>query len=85
MSRLHHHRPCLPDQDELIVAREKRGIFLVKPGLTGLAQIRGIDMSQPEFLAKTEAEMLADFSVSKYFSYILLTVLGKGAGDFIKK
>ncbi|MEM8979210.1 MAG: sugar transferase, partial [Pseudomonadota bacterium] len=41
-------RPSLPVQSELNSARKRRGIDRVKPGITGLAQINGIDMSNPE-------------------------------------
>lgn len=77
-------RPCLPDQHDLIKAREKLGVFSVRPGITGLAQINGIDMSRPELLAKTDAEMLDDFSIIQYFKYIFLTLVGKGSGDQIR-
>ena len=78
-------RPCLPSQDDLIKEREKLDVFSVRPGITGLAQIRGIDMSRPELLAKIDAEMLVDFSTIKYFKYIFLTLLGKGSGDRIRR
>ena len=78
-------RPGLPSQVDLIKAREKLDVFSVRPGITGLAQIRGIDMSRPELLAKTDAEMLVDFSVIQYFQYIFLTLLGKGSGDQIRR
>ena len=78
-------RPCLPSQHDLIKAREKLGVFSVRPGITGLAQIRSIDMSRPELLAKTDAEMLVDFSIIQYFKYIILTLLGKGSGDRIRR
>ena len=74
-------RPCLFSQEELIRERERLGVFAVRPGITGLAQIRGIDMSTPELLAQTDAEMIASFSLRHYFRYILLTLLGKGSGD----
>jgi lipopolysaccharide/colanic/teichoic acid biosynthesis glycosyltransferase len=77
-------RPGLPNQPELTVAREKLGIFKVRPGITGLPQINGIDMSTPELLAQTDARMIAEMSVCNYFKYIFLTVLGKGSGDRIK-
>jgi O-antigen biosynthesis protein WbqP len=77
-------RPCLPNQEELIREREMRHIFLVKPGITGLAQIRNIDMSDPVLLAKTEAEMLDTFTLQSYFLYILKTIAGKGRGDAVK-
>ena len=47
-------RPCLPCQTELIQYRQDYDIFSVKPGVTGLAQIKGIDMSKPVILAKME-------------------------------
>ena len=40
-------RPCLPTQTALIEARRTRNVFAVRPGITGLAQVRGIDMSEP--------------------------------------
>ena len=77
-------RPCLPSQGDLIEEREKLGIFSVRPGITGLAQIQSIDMSRPKLLAKTDAEMLVDFSIIQYFRYIFLTLFGKGSGDQIR-
>lgn len=74
-------RPCLPSQHELISARAGNGVFDVRPGITGLAQIKGVDMSTPELLASVDARMLQDFSVRKYFQYIFLTIGGKGVGD----
>ena len=74
-------RPCLPNQAELIAAREKFGVFKVRPGITGLAQIRGIDMSTPQLLAQTDAEMIRTMNLANYCKYIFLTLLGKGRGD----
>ena len=77
-------RPCLFNQQGLIVERAALGVFGARPGITGLSQIQGIDMSTPELLAETDAEMLNHMSLSKYFSYIFLTMLGKGAGDGVR-
>lgn len=77
-------RPCLFNQSELIEERTKRGVFNVKPGITGLAQINDIDMSTPELLAKTDAQMIEKISVPRYLGYIVKTVSGKGAGDRIR-
>jgi O-antigen biosynthesis protein WbqP len=74
-------RPCLFNQGELIAERAQRDVFDARPGITGLAQIQGIDMSTPELLAKTDAEMLKSLTVLSYFRFIFLTVMGKGAGD----
>lgn len=48
-------RPCLPTQTELIECRRRLGVLQALPGMTGLAQIRGIDMSNPRLLADTDA------------------------------
>ena len=77
-------RPNLFNQEELIQAREVKGVDSVRPGITGLAQIQNIDMSTPELLAKTDAEMIASLSLGKYFSYIIKTVIGSGSGDAVK-
>jgi lipopolysaccharide/colanic/teichoic acid biosynthesis glycosyltransferase len=78
-------RPCLFNQYELIEERDTRGVFKVRPGITGLAQINDIDMSTPELLAKTDAQMIQNMSVMHYLSLILQTVSGKGTGDRVGK
>lgn len=77
-------RPCLFNQNELIAERAAQGIFDVRPGITGLAQIQGIDMSTPRLLAETDARMLKDMNMAAYFKYILKTVAGSGSGDRIQ-
>lgn len=74
-------RPNLFNQTELIEERNKRGVYNVLPGITGLAQINDIDMSMPEKLAITDAEMIKNLNIENYFKYIIGTVSGKGQGD----
>lgn len=76
-------RPGLPNQFELTKARKKFGVYSVRPGITGLSQISGIDMSTPELLAQTDARMIAEMSLKNYFKYIFFTIIGKGGGDRI--
>ncbi len=76
-------RPNLYNQEELILERDKLGVYQIRPGITGLAQINNIDMSTPKLLAKTDAEMMIGYSVSTYFTSIFSTILGKGSGDKI--
>jgi lipopolysaccharide/colanic/teichoic acid biosynthesis glycosyltransferase len=78
-------RPCLPNQQELIHERKARGVFNVKPGITGLAQINSVDMSNPKLLAEVDAEMILNLSISNYFRFILMTLIGAGSGDRVKK
>lgn len=76
-------RPCLLSQVDLINARERLGVFSFRPGITGLAQLSNIDMSEPLLLAEIDAKMLSNFSLKSYFKYIFMTVIGKGSGDRI--
>ena len=78
-------RPNLFNQEELIQEREKRGVYNVVPGITGEAQINKIDMSTPRLLAETDAIMTKNLNFQKYIYYVVVTVLGKGSGDRIKK
>ncbi len=78
-------RPCLASQSELIAERAQRGVFAVRPGITGLAQINNIDMSTPAKLAQMDANMLKTLNTKNYFLYIFQTLAGKGQGDKIVK
>tara|TARA_A100001011_G_scaffold329165_1_gene354281 strand:- start:2988 stop:3530 length:543 start_codon:yes stop_codon:yes gene_type:complete len=68
-------RPCLLNQKKLIRERQKRGVFKVKPGITGLAQLSGITMETPTLLAKTDLKMVNKMNLYYYFYYILRTFL----------
>lgn len=78
-------RPNLFNQIELIEERAKRGVYSIRPGITGLAQIHKIDMSTPQLLAETDDKMIEHLNVWYYFKYIFLTVFGKGFGDRVKR
>lgn len=78
-------RPNLFNQPELIEERERLGLYEIRPGITGLAQINQIDMSTPKILAETDAEMMKKLDSITYLKYIILTVLGRGKGDRILK
>ena len=67
-------RPCLFNQKRLISERKKRGVYKVRPGITGLAQISGINMKTPTLLAKTDKKMIKNMSLYKYFYYIFKTI-----------
>lgn len=78
-------RPCLFNQEELIQERASRNVFVVRPGITGLAQVNTIDMSTPVLLAQTDAKMIESLTLKDYFTYILQTITGKGAGDRVMR
>jgi O-antigen biosynthesis protein WbqP len=78
-------RPNLFNQAELLQERETRGVYSVRPGITGLAQINKIDMSTPQLLAETDERMILHLSSINYFKYIILTITGRGFGDRVLK
>ncbi len=68
-------RPCLLNQKKLISERKKRGVFKVKPGITGLAQIMGVNMRTPTLLSKIDLKMINEMNLTYYFYYIFKTTL----------
>lgn len=74
-------RPCLPSQSALIEERRNRGVFNVKPGITGLAQIHNIDMSNPSLLASWDHRYVRLQSIFLDVWIVLSTALGRGRGD----
>jgi O-antigen biosynthesis protein WbqP len=77
-------RPGLFSQKDLTQARSAKNVYSIRPGITGLAQVNNIDMSTPTLLAKTDKEMIDNFTLQTYFKYILMTVTGSGRGDRVK-
>lgn len=67
-------RPCLYNQKRLIYERKKRGVFKVKPGITGLAQISNVNMKTPLLLAKTDLKMIKKLNIYYYFYFIFKTL-----------
>ena len=61
------------------------GFFWGGLGITGLAQVLGINMSTPELLTETDAEVLAPLGLRNYFRFVVLTMLGKGTGDRVRE
>ena len=70
-------RPGLIDHGELTKVRDRLGVFRLRPGVTGLSQINGIDMSTPKILAETDALMIDQMSAATYLKYIFATVFGR--------
>lgn len=68
-------RPNLFNQEELIEERDKRNVYSVRPGITGLAQINKIDMSKPKFLAEADKAMIDQLNTKKYFKLLLALLI----------
>ena len=77
-------RPCLPNQTELVHERAQRGVFVARPGITGLAQVQKVDMSGPAHLAELDAQMLRQLDFWLYLKLIASTLTGSGSGDRVR-
>jgi O-antigen biosynthesis protein WbqP len=73
-------RPCLPSQTDLVEARRRLGVLEVLPGITGLAQVNGVDMSDAIRLAEIDAQYVRTHSLLGDFKLILATLRGQGVG-----
>lgn len=74
-------RPCLPSQQELIAEREQRGVQMLRPGITGPAQVAGLDMSTPARLAIADSTYLGPWSLARDLRLLIQTAFGSGRGD----
>ena len=74
-------RPGLPTQHQLADSRRRHGVDRLVPGITGISQVQGIDMSTPERLAKTDAIYLGQWSLMLDLRLLLRTATGGGRGD----
>jgi O-antigen biosynthesis protein WbqP len=70
-------RPCLLTQKELIEHRRALGVYELRPGITGLAQVEGIDMSDPKRCAEKDAEYLRIQSLGLDMRIIIETFIGR--------
>jgi O-antigen biosynthesis protein WbqP len=73
-------RPCLPSQTELIEARRERGVLDVLPGITGLAQVNNVDMSNALRLAEIDGQYARSRSFLGDLRLIFATLGGQGVG-----
>lgn len=74
-------RPCLPAQTRLIEERARLGVLRLRPGITGVAQLTGLDMSEPVALAHADAAYLSRWTIGRDLQLLLRTAIGKGRGD----
>jgi lipopolysaccharide/colanic/teichoic acid biosynthesis glycosyltransferase len=77
-------RPCLRVQRKLVAARSDLGVLDEIGGITGWAQIQNVDMSDPDRLAKLDAEYLALRTIPFDLKIIQATAIGHGKGDKVK-
>lgn len=77
-------RPCLSTQTQLIAEREAHGVFAVLPGITGPAQVAGVDMSRPVELAQIDGRYVRERTFLGDVKLIVQTAFGGGSGDAVR-
>lgn len=77
-------RPCLPSQITLIQERRLNQITSLKPGITGLSQVMGYDMSNPVILSKVDGLYLSNKSL-RLDVYIFLATFTKFFKNKLRK
>jgi O-antigen biosynthesis protein WbqP len=68
-------RPALFNQDRLIELRNIAGLHILRPGLTGWAQINGRDLLSVERKIQLDAEYMNYSSLSFDFKILFKTIL----------
>lgn len=68
-------RPCMKKNEEIIrTLREKKGIHLLTPGITGWAQVNGRDLNSFEMKVKLDEYYLKNKSIFLDFKIIIKTL-----------
>lgn len=78
-------RPSLANQTQLVLERDKLGIYAIKPGITGLSQVCGYDMSDPKKLAFVDKIYIKHQSFSLDFKILISTFTGIFKKDLKKR
>lgn len=67
-------RPLIPQEKEIHQLRQKEGVYTLRPGITGLAQINGRDQVDGEEKVRWDAEYLHRFGFVTDVSILLRTI-----------
>lgn len=78
-------RPCLPTQTEVIAQRRRFDVYQGLPGISGLAQVNKVDMSEPEKLARYDALYMKRHNICLDLLIVLKTLVGRGSGDRVRR
>lgn len=67
-------RPLIPQEKDIHALREEKGVYTLRPGITGLAQINGRDQVEMEEKVRLDAEYLRKFGFLTDVSILLRTI-----------
>ena len=78
-------RPLVPGEKEMHLMRRQRGVYALRPGLTGLAQINGRDLVTPDEKVRYDEAYLRSMGLWRDISIFLQTIVtvatGKGVAE----
>ena len=78
-------RPLIPEEESIHQKRQERGVYSIRSGMTGLAQIRGRDMLTDSEKLTFDCEYVNNMSLLLDLKILFFTVLnvvtGKGIED----
>jgi len=78
-------RPSLENQTKLVFERDKHGVYAIKPGITGLSQVCGYDMSDPKKLAFVDNLYIKHQTFVLDFKILISTFTGIFKKDLKKR
>lgn len=79
------YRPLVAKENDIDELREKYGIYQIKPGITGWAQVNGRDLVMPEEKAQLDAYYLQNISLKLDIKIFFLTIKKIFKGSDIKE
>lgn len=76
-------RPLIPQEQAVHQMREQFGVYSIRPGITGLAQINGRDMLSPDEKVAYDVAYLNHFGLWQDISIFMATLPGVFTGEGI--
>lgn len=67
-------RPLIQQEEEIHIMRKETGVYSVRPGLTGLAQISGRDTVSPKEKVALDIKYVENMSIKTDTKILLLTI-----------
>jgi len=68
-------RPSLLNQPELIALRKQKNIYSIKPGISGLAQLKSITMEHPKDLVRFDHILVRNLNLGFYYTIFFRTIM----------
>ena len=67
-------RPLISDEYEMHIMRTRLGVYNIRPGITGLAQVNGRDLMEPEEKIHWDVRYLREFGLMTDLKVLLTTI-----------